>query len=47
MTHPSETDSKAPIILVHGAWHRSWCWERVVPPLQKAGFRVLTPTLAG
>jgi len=47
MTHASETDSKATIILVHGAWHGGWCWERVVPPLQKAGFRVLTPTLAG
>ena len=35
------------IVLVHGAWHGGWCWERVVPLLQNAGYRVVTPTLAG
>jgi uncharacterized protein YjbJ (UPF0337 family) len=23
--------------LVHGAWHGSWCWERLVPALQRLG----------
>jgi pimeloyl-ACP methyl ester carboxylesterase len=33
------------LILVHGACHGGWCWERVVPPLEAAGLRVLTPDL--
>ncbi|MGW9402703.1 alpha/beta fold hydrolase [Arthrobacter sp. NPDC055585] len=35
------------IVLVHGAWHGGWCWQRVVPFLEDAGHRVLTPTLSG
>jgi pimeloyl-ACP methyl ester carboxylesterase len=34
-------------VLVHGAWHGAWCWQRVVPLLQGHGHRVETPTLAG
>jgi pimeloyl-ACP methyl ester carboxylesterase len=26
-----------PVVLVHGAWHGSWCWERVTPHLDQAG----------
>lgn len=37
----------APFVLVHGAWHGGWCWERVVGPLRAAGHRVYTPTLPG
>jgi pimeloyl-ACP methyl ester carboxylesterase len=25
---------RAAIVLVHGAWHGSWCWDRVVPLLE-------------
>jgi hypothetical protein len=32
-------------VLVHGAWHGSWCWERVVPELEKRGHRALTVDL--
>ncbi|WP_348637864.1 esterase/lipase family protein [Actinomadura madurae] len=32
-------------VLVHGAWHGPWAWERVVPLLSAAGARTLTPTL--
>lgn len=35
------------IVLVHGAWHGGWCWDRVVPTLEAAGFAVATPTLPG
>ena len=35
------------IVLVHGAWHGGWCWDRVTPLLQKAGYRVAAPTLPG
>jgi pimeloyl-ACP methyl ester carboxylesterase len=34
-------------VLVHGAWHGSWAWDRVAPRLRDSGARVLTPTLSG
>src|SRR5438874_13830434 len=34
-------------VLVHGAWHGSWCWKRVRQALQAAGHDVFTPTLTG
>ncbi|MGG4268238.1 alpha/beta fold hydrolase [Peribacillus simplex] len=34
-------------LLVHGAWHGEWCWEKVVPLLQGAGHQVLTLDLPG
>ena len=30
------------VVLVHGAWHGAWCWERVVAPLDAAGIAVTT-----
>ena len=35
------------VVLVHGAWHGSWCWRRVLPALWAAGHRVLPVTLSG
>jgi pimeloyl-ACP methyl ester carboxylesterase len=29
----------ATVVLVHGAWHGAWCWEKVVPLLDDAGVR--------
>jgi pimeloyl-ACP methyl ester carboxylesterase len=37
----------ATFILVHGAWHGSWCWKRVRKALQAQGHEVFTPTLTG
>lgn len=34
-------------VLIHGAWHGSWCWEKVVPLLKQAGHRVESPDLPG
>jgi pimeloyl-ACP methyl ester carboxylesterase len=34
-------------VLVHGAWHGSWCWKRVRRALQAQGHEVFTPTLTG
>ena len=34
-------------VLVHGAWHGSWCWKRVRAALQAQGHEVFTPTLTG
>jgi pimeloyl-ACP methyl ester carboxylesterase len=37
----------ATYVLVHGAWHGGWCWNRVVPLLRQKGHEVYTPTLTG
>ena len=37
----------ATFVLVHGAWHGSWCWQRVRSALQERGHQVFTPTLTG
>lgn len=34
-------------VLVHGSWHGSWCWHRVVPELVALGHQVLAPDLPG
>jgi pimeloyl-ACP methyl ester carboxylesterase len=34
-------------VLIHGAWHGGWCWERVAPLLEQRGHRVLAPDLPG
>jgi pimeloyl-ACP methyl ester carboxylesterase len=34
-------------VLVHGAWHGGWCWQRVADRLRGAGHVVFTPTLTG
>jgi pimeloyl-ACP methyl ester carboxylesterase len=38
------------VVLVHGAWHGSWCWERVVPELAARGVTACTldlPSVGG
>ena len=40
MTYPS-------VVLVHGAWHGGWCWQRVLPLLQVAGLNAHAVTLTG
>ena len=34
-------------VLVHGACHGAWCWEKVAPLLQAGGHAVYTPDLPG
>ena len=34
-------------VLIHGAWHGSWCWARVRRLLTTEGHEVFTPTLTG
>ena len=34
-------------VLLHGAFHGGWCWERVAGPLRARGHRVTTPTQTG
>jgi pimeloyl-ACP methyl ester carboxylesterase len=44
---PEETSGgrSAAVVLVHGAWHGGWCWDRVAGPLRDAGLVVYTPDL--
>lgn len=37
----------ATFILIHGAWHGGWCWERLAPLLTAEGHQVLAPDLPG
>ncbi|MEU8248880.1 alpha/beta hydrolase family protein [Nonomuraea sp. NPDC048916] len=32
-------------VLVHGAWHGPWAWDRVTPLLRRAGAHAITPAL--
>lgn len=41
------TTGPADVVLVHGAWHNSACWAKVVPLLTAAGHRVVAPDLPG
>ncbi len=34
-------------VLLHGAWHGGWCWEKVAAPLRARGHRVTCPTQTG
>jgi pimeloyl-ACP methyl ester carboxylesterase len=36
-----------PTVLVHGAAHGGWCWEKLVPLLNKNGGSLATPDLPG
>lgn len=37
----------ATFVLVHGAWHGAWCWDKLVPILKERGHSVIAPDLPG
>lgn len=37
----------SPIVLVHGAWHGAWCWQKLLPLLHAQGLTVYMPTQTG
>ena len=41
------TENKPVYVLVHGAWHGGWCWQKVSSRLRAGGADVYTPTLSG
>ena len=42
------SDRRLPtVVLVHGAWHGAWTWDRLTPLLRHKGMDVRTPTLTG
>lgn len=34
-------------VLVHGAWHGGWCWQKVVRRLEAMGHRAVAPDMPG
>lgn len=34
-------------VLIHGANHGGWCWNKIVPLIEREGHRVVTPELPG
>lgn len=34
-------------VLLHGAWHGGWCWQKLTPLLEARGALVYTPTQTG
>lgn len=47
-SYAQSQQEKAPVyVLVHGAWHGGWCWQRVSSILRASGATVYTPTLSG
>jgi hypothetical protein len=40
---PAHARASQAFVLVHGAWHGAWCWQRVVPLLEAHGHRVEAP----
>ncbi len=34
-------------VLIHGAWHGGWCWEKVVRLLENEGHKAIAPDLPG
>ena len=37
----------ATFVLIHGAWHGGWCFDRLVPLLEAAGHTAVAPDLPG
>jgi len=35
------------IHLIHGAWHGGWCWEKLIPKLERNGHTVVARDLPG
>lgn len=43
----TESSAARPVVLVHGAHHGGWCYEKLAAQLRARGLRVFTPTLSG
>lgn len=41
------SQKESAFVLIHGAWHGGWCWQRVVALLRNRGHLVYAPTLTG
>lgn len=41
----SGSDDLTKFVLVHGSWHDTWCWARVIPELRRRGHEATAVTL--
>jgi pimeloyl-ACP methyl ester carboxylesterase len=44
---PLQPRERLSFVLVHGAWHGAWCWEKLVPLLREQGHDVSAVELQG
>ncbi len=47
MTNSVFSQRNKTYILVHGAWHGAWCWDKVIPLLQAKGHKAVAIDLPG
>lgn len=47
MTNDAFSQSVKTFLLVHGAWHGAWCWDKVIPMLQSNGHQAIAIDLPG
>ena len=47
MNESSSPDNRGIVVLVHGAWHGAWCWERVVDGLAAVAIESVAIDLPG
>jgi pimeloyl-ACP methyl ester carboxylesterase len=47
MTNSAFSQDGKTYILIHGAWHGAWCWDKVVPLLQAKGHKAIAIDLPG
>lgn len=47
MQTDKQSADRATMILIPGAMHGAWTWDRITPLLELAGFRVIAPDLPG
>lgn len=47
LAYPSASPNLPTLVLVHGAWHGGWCWQRVLTLLQAQGLAAHAVTLTG
>jgi pimeloyl-ACP methyl ester carboxylesterase len=41
----TDRHARPTLLLVHGAWHGAWCWEKLTAVLEEQGWRTLTVDL--
>ncbi len=47
MTNNTFSQTGKTYLLIHGAWHGAWCWNKVVPLMQAKGNKVIAMDLPG
>ncbi|MBT1687363.1 alpha/beta fold hydrolase [Dawidia soli] len=47
MTNEAFSPSGKTYLLIHGAWHGAWCWDKVIPLVQARGHKAIAIDLPG